>query len=123
MKYHFNFSSVLKYLPNLLQGLELTLLLTVASLAMGMIIGLVFAVMRLSRQPWLVVPAAAYIDFFRTTPPLVQIIWAYYVLPVLIGIDLHPVVAAILALGLNTGAFMAEIYRAGIQAIDVGQQD
>ncbi len=120
--YRFDFSVVLQYLPNLLAGLGLTLGLTAGSLALGGALGLPLALARMARTRWLAIPASAYIDFFRTTPPLVQIVWAYFVLPVLIGTELGPVTAAMLALGCNTGAFMAEIYRAGFQAIDPGQR-
>lgn len=119
----FNFEVILDNFNYLLSGAQLTLVITVGSLSMGLAIGLIVAVLRLSGRSLLTVLTIAYIDFFRCTPPLVQLVWIYYVLPILFGIDLSAVNAAILALGLNSGAFLAEIFRAGIQSIDVGQRD
>jgi polar amino acid transport system permease protein len=81
---------------------------------MGLALGLVLALMKYSRHPLLYWPATVYIEFFRTTPPLVQIVWLYYGLPLLTGFDLGALGAAAVALGLNIAAFYAEILRAGI---------
>jgi polar amino acid transport system permease protein len=121
--YRFDFSVLVPYWANLLAGLGVTLGLTLGALGLGASLGLPLALARMARSWWLSVPAAAYIEFFRTTPPLVQIVWTYFVLPVVIGIEIGPFVAAVLALGCNMAAFMAEIYRAGFQAIDPGQRD
>lgn len=114
---------VLKYLPDLLKGALVTLALTFAALAIGSVLGTLLALVRMSRRSWMAAPAIAYIEFFRTTPFLVQVLWIYFVLPIIIRIDLDANTAGILSLGLNTAAFMAEIFRAGIQAIDQGQRD
>ncbi len=84
---------------------------------MGLVLGLVLALMKYSRVPLLYWPAAVYIEFFRTTPPLVQIVWLYYGLPLLTGYDLGALGAAAVALGLNIAAFYAEIMRAGIVGV------
>lgn len=89
----------------------------------GAVTGLGLALVRLTGRRWLTIPAALYIDFFRTTPMLTQILWAYFVLPGLVGIDFGIFTASVIAIGLNTGAFLAEIYRAAIQAIPRGQWD
>jgi polar amino acid transport system permease protein len=91
---------------------------------LAMVLGLLVAVLRLWKNPLSRVLnpiLMAYIDFFRTTPPLVQLIWVYYALPVLIGLRLSDLQSIILTFTLNTGAFAAEIFRAGIQSIDPGQ--
>jgi polar amino acid transport system permease protein len=118
-----DFATPLRYLPDLLNGLITTLQVTAISLALGATTGLLLALLRMSRLRAVSIPASLYIDFFRTTPILVQIVWAYFVLPGLIHVDYDIFTAAALAIGLNTGAFMAEIYRASIQAVPRGQWD
>jgi His/Glu/Gln/Arg/opine family amino acid ABC transporter permease subunit len=111
------------YLPALLVGARVTLALTALSLAVGTVAGLALALARISRYRVLSWPAYAYIEFFRTTPPLVQIVWFYFVVPVIIGIEFNSFQAASAAFGLNIAAFLAEIFRAGIQGIDATQRD
>lgn len=118
-----DFGVVWRYLPDLAAGAGYTLLLTAVALVLGTGTGLALALLRLSGRRWLSIPAYLYIDFFRTTPPLVQIVWAYYALPVVLGLNLDSFSAASLALGLNTGAFFAEIFRGGILAVPKGQRD
>ena len=110
----FQFAKILGYLPDLIRGVGITLELGLISASMGLVLGLVLALMKYSRHPFLYWPAAVYIEFFRTTPPLVQIVWLYYGLPLLTGFDLGALGAAAVALGLNIAAFYAEILRAGI---------
>lgn len=118
-----DFDVVLVHLPELLNGLGLTLRMTALILVIGLATGLVLAFLRMSAIRAIAILASVYIDFFRTTPPLVQIIWAYFALPLAIGTDINAFEAGVIALGLNGGAFMAEIYRSGIQSIDQGQRD
>ena len=110
----FQFAKILGYLPDLIRGVGITLELGLISASMGLVLGLVLALMKYSRLPLLYWPAAVYIEFFRTTPALVQIVWLYYGLPLLTGFDLGAFGAAAVALGLNIAAFYAEILRAGI---------
>jgi polar amino acid transport system permease protein len=114
----FNFRIVIDYLPDLLAGARLTLLLSLSSVTIGLGMGLLLALARYSRQPLVDWPAYVFIEFFRTTPPLVQIVWFYYGLPLIIGEDIGAFGAAALALGLNIAAFFAEIFRAGIAGVD-----
>lgn len=116
-----NFEPVWIHLGDLGRGLQATLVVTAISLAIGLTLGIVLAGMRLSGWRLLRLGAMGFIDFFRTTPPIVQLVWAYFVLPVLTGVDLGALAAACVALGLNTAAFTAEIYRAGIRGVDAGQ--
>jgi polar amino acid transport system permease protein len=88
-----------------------------------MVIGLVTGLLRLSRNPMITAPLVAYIEIFRCTPLLVQIVWFYYALPVVLGIDIPAHVAAVLVLSLYTGAFYAEIIRGGVNSIERGQWD
>ena len=114
---------VVDYLPSLLAGARVTLAITVLSLAIGTVVGLALALARISGYRILSWPAYAYIEFFRTTPPLVQIVWFYFVVPVIIGTELNSFQAASAALGLNIAAFLGEIFRAGIQGVDATQRD
>ena len=111
------FAKILGYLPDLIRGVGVTLELGLISAGLGLVLGLVLALMKYSRVPVLYWPAAVYIEFFRTTPPLVQIVWLYYGLPLFTGYDLGALGAAAVALGLNIAAFYAEIIRAGIVGV------
>ncbi|MDA8228471.1 MAG: amino acid ABC transporter permease [Desulfitobacterium hafniense] len=113
-------------LPVLLKGAVLTLELTAGAVAIGIVIGLFMALARLSHNKLVRSFAVAYIDFFRGTPLLAQIFIVYYAMPQILGFktpDNYQVIAAIAAMGLNSGAYIAEIFRAGIQSIDRGQTE
>ena len=114
---------VLKYLtsPNFLRGAEMTLLLTLAALVFGILIGLVLALIQESQTRIGTVVTVVYLWLFRGTPVLFQIIFIYNVLPSF-GIRLSAFVCAVLALSLNEGAYMAEILRSGLQAVKKGQR-
>jgi His/Glu/Gln/Arg/opine family amino acid ABC transporter permease subunit len=113
-----NSATVVGYLPDYLAGVLLTLELALVSTSVGALLGLLLALTRRSRYWVLSWPTYVYIEFFRTTPPLVQIVWLYYGLPLLFGFDLGAFGAAAVALGLNVAAFLAEIFRAGIAGVD-----
>lgn len=121
MTYTFVWRVVLDHLGYILGGLTLTALVTVAALLIGLLIGLVLGMASLSRRPYLLYPTRSYIEVFRNTPVLVQLIWVYYCLPLLVGVDLDAITSCTLALGLNEGAYMAEIFRAGIQSVQRGE--
>ena len=123
-----------------LEGLRLTLELTVIAMAIGVLLGIILAVMRLSPNPLVSGGSWLYIWFFRGTPVLVQLIFWYYIAALYPKISLgipfgpsfvhpdansliKPFTASILGLGLNEGAYMAEIVRAGIISVDEGQGD
>jgi arginine/lysine/histidine/glutamine transport system substrate-binding/permease protein len=119
---------ILQSLPSLLQGALVTLQLTIFSVVLGLISGSLIGIFRLSHIApvrWL---ARAYVDFFRGTPLLVQIFMIYFGLPAIIqdlGINFsfNRFVAAVIALTLNSAAYIAEIVRAGIQSIETGQSE
>ena len=107
--------------PALMRGTALTIFLTVASFVFALVLGLVLALARLNRQRWyLYQPAQGFVEFVRGTPLLVQLFYLYFVLP-FIGITMNPILTGILGLGINYGAYMSEVYRAGIEAIDRSQ--
>ncbi|MCS7216190.1 MAG: amino acid ABC transporter permease [Candidatus Bipolaricaulota bacterium] len=112
-----------KWLPDLAQGLALTLELTGLSMALGAVLGLALALLRVyAKGPLLPLYglASAYVHFFRGTPLLVQLMGLYYGLPAL-GIRLSPFLASLLALTLNTAAYQAEYFRGAIQSVKSGQ--
>ncbi|HEY9612427.1 ABC transporter permease subunit, partial [Allocoleopsis sp.] len=121
-------SVILKALPNLLKGALVTLELTAFSVFLGMIGGSLLGILRLSPLKPLRWATIAYIDFFRGTPLLVQILMIYFGIPALIqglGLEfsMNRLTAAVMALTLNSAAYLAEIVRAGIQSIDIGQSE
>ena len=118
-----NIDLMINSIPLLIVGAGITIQITAISVAIGLVIGLFVGVARVSNiRPlrWL---AAVYVDFLRGTPLLVQIFLIYFALPVLLGNRVDPFIAAITACGINSGAYIAEIFRAGIQAIDDGQME
>lgn len=123
MSYQWDFSIVARYTPLFLSGLGFTVLFTVVTIALGLAIGVLAGSLRLFRNPLVAWPLGIYVGLFRCTPLLVLIVWVYYALPVLIGVALTPVFAGGLVLSLYVGAFYAEIFRGGVQAIPAGQWD
>jgi polar amino acid transport system permease protein len=121
--YEWHFEVVFENLPFLLQGIVVTVTVTVITMITGLILGLIAALARLSGNRWLGRPAYIYVEFFRTTPLLVQIIWVYYCMPILLGISFPDIISASIALSLNVGAYLSEIYRAGITSIARGQTE
>jgi polar amino acid transport system permease protein len=116
-----SFAPVLGSFDLLLLGLINTLKVTGLSLSLGVPIGLVLALMRLSPTRLISMVAAFIIEFFRTTPPLVQLFWFFFAFPILFGINMTPFTAAIVTFAIQSSAFFAEIFRSGIQSIDFGQ--
>lgn len=109
-----------EFLPILAQGLWLTVLVTVGSLVLSTVLGLVWAMMRVSGIRPLAMTAATIVNVIRGIPIIVQLFWIYFVLPDL-GITLTALQAAIIGLGVAYSAYHAENFRAGIEAIDPGQ--
>ncbi len=107
-------------MPYLLEGAVITLELSVLSMGLGLVLGLIVAVARLSRSRILRTIATIYVEVIRGTPLLVQLFIAYYGLPSY-GIRLEPFMAGFLTLGIHYGAYLSEVYRAGILSIDKGQ--
>lgn len=123
MEYGFDFRVPLRYLDVLGRGLVVTLEITGISIAIGLLLGLLIAILRISKNRLASLPAAAYIELFRCTPTLVQIVWIFYCLPIILGLHLSGFASGVVALSLNVAAFYAEAFRAGIQAVRVDQHD
>ncbi|MFY0545988.1 amino acid ABC transporter permease [Brevibacillus sp. H7] len=117
-----DFSLVQQYIPFLLEASLLTLEISVLSIAAGLVLGLAAVLIKLSRLRPLAVIVDFYIWFIRGTPLLVQLFLVYFGLPQ-IGIELSPFVASVTALGVNAGAYFAEILRGGIVSIPKGQME
>lgn len=117
MNYHFDFSFLLGNVGHLLQGLKVTIELAVAANVMGLVLGFLLCLVAMSRWAVLRWPAQLFIEFFRCTPALLQIVWFFYCIPMMVDVFIDPVVMGVLALGLNLTAFNAEAYRAGVQAV------
>lgn len=116
------FQVVFTHIPYFMGGASLTLKITVLSITFGMILGLIAALMKMSKVRIFRSVAVAYIDFFRGTPLFVQILLLYFgILPLIYDND--SISSAIIACSLNSGAYVAEIVRAGIQAVDRGQME
>lgn len=121
MKYTWDFAVVRDNFPLLLRGVAVTVELWLVAFALGLALGFAISLARVSQRPSLNAPAIGYVEVFRNTPVLVQLIWFYYAFPIVLGAQLTPFVAAALALTLNTSAYCAEIFRGGIVSIARGQ--
>ena len=121
MAYNWHFEVLVPYWPVFVNGAIKTLQLTFGSAVLGVVIGLPAAVGRESRVAPVRYVMTAYIEFIRGTPALVQIVWIYYCLPILTGLQLSSISTMIIALGIHEGAYVAEIFRADIGAVDRGQ--
>ena len=109
MTYQWNFAPVFANWTVLADGLLNTLRLSAVALVFGLAIGLVLALSRLSARRWLSWPAGLLIEVFRTTRPMI------------IGVEMTPYIAAVVTFSIQSSAFFAEVFRAGIQSIDKGQ--
>ena len=118
-----NFDLMVQAMPLLLTGAAVTVQITALSVLLGIIIGLFVGIARISTYRVIHLIAAVYVDFLRGTPLLVQIFLVYFALPVVTGQRIDPFVAAIAACSINSSAYVAEIFRAGIQSIDAGQME
>src|SRR5258706_4924175 len=116
----FALADIPAFLPDLLRGAGLTIVVSVLAFALALVVGLAFAVLRMSRIMPLRAIGAVYIQFIRGTPLLLQLFFIYYVLRYS-GIVLSPFVSAVIGLTANYAAYMAEVFRSGIQAIAKGQ--
>ena len=119
----YDFQLIIDSLPLLIQGAGVTLQITIISVGLGLIFGLFIGIAQISQMAIFRIPAKVYVDFLRGTPLLVQIFMIYFALPMLIGTRIDPFVAAIVACSVHSSAYVAEIFRAGIQSIDKGQME
>ena len=109
--------------PILMEGLKMTVILTVVSIFFALILGVVFGLFRVSRSIWLRAIGTTFVDIFRGTPLLVQAFFIYFGIPSALGFQMSALTAGIITLSLNAGAYMTEIVRGGIQSVDKGQME
>ena len=121
MHYHWDLSMVLADSSRWWSAAGVTLLYSFATVVGGIVIGVICGLGLLSRRRWLTLPLEGYVEVFRCTPLLVQIVWFYYALPILLNFSLPAWLAAGLGLTLYMGAFCTEIFRAGVMSIGRGQ--
>jgi len=117
MNYQFDFNFLQGNFGLLWDGLKVTLQLALVSNIVGLVLGFALCLLTLSRWFFLRWPAQMFIEFFRCTPVLLQIVWFFYCVPMLFNVFIDPITMGVLALGLNLTAFNAEAYRAGVQAV------
>lgn len=121
MSYAWDFAIVFRDFDLLLLGLANTLKVTILALLFGVPLGLTLALGRLYGN-WIIrLPVGLVIEFLRTTPPIAQLFWFFFALPMLTGIEIDPFRASVLTFSLQSSAFFAEVFRGGIQSIDPGQ--
>ena len=118
-----DFSQMVPYIPFMLEGIWVTLKFVFFAIILGSILGTILALFKIGSVRWLRWFADAYTSIFRGTPLILQLMIIYYSIPQLTGYDISPFLSAILAFGLNSSAYISEIIRAGIQAVDKGQME
>jgi His/Glu/Gln/Arg/opine family amino acid ABC transporter permease subunit len=121
--YHFDWSIVWEYFPAMMLGVVVTLKVSVISESVGIALGLFVALCRISKLAPLRLLAVGYIDFMRGIPVLVMLLWVYYGFSILFNLNFTEIQAAVVGLGCSYAAYIAEIFRSGIQAIPVGQRE
>ncbi|EMH7815993.1 TPA: amino acid ABC transporter permease [Pseudomonas aeruginosa] len=117
MNYQFDFHFLTGSFDAIWEGLKVTLELALVSNLIGLVFGFGLCLMAMSRWVLIRWPAQLFIEFFRCTPALLQIVWFFYCVPMLFNVFIDPVAMGFLALGLNLAAFNSEAYRAGVQAV------
>ncbi|MCA9880611.1 MAG: amino acid ABC transporter permease [Thermomicrobiales bacterium] len=118
----FDWASIPGMMPALLEGLKVTVILTLVIMAIALVVALPIALARMSSHRLLRIPSTIYVQVLRGTPVLLQLFYLYYVLP-FAGIELNAWTAGIIGMSAAYSAYLSEIYRAGIEAIDKGQTE
>ncbi|MBP3969275.1 amino acid ABC transporter permease [Bacillus sp. WL1] len=118
-----DFSAITPSIPYILKGLEVTLKIVAVSALVGFILGTLLALCKIARIRVLNIAADLYTSIFRGTPLVLQLMIIYFGVPQIIGYEIPAFLAAVLAFSLNSGAYMSEVIRAGIQAVDKGQTE
>jgi polar amino acid transport system permease protein len=122
-QYTFRWDVVAANLPFLLSGLWLTLTISAITLVASVILGMVVALADMSRFWPVRLVGQLWGEVIRNTPILVQLLWTYYVLPIVFGIEINAFFASIIGLSIYSSAFIAEVYRAGIQSVPKGHRE
>ncbi|MGO1539717.1 MAG: amino acid ABC transporter permease [Leucobacter sp.] len=120
---NFNWAGVVEFLPALLTGLYYTLLVSIVGIGIGFVIGAFVGLGRITKIKPLYWLSTAFVELIRGTPVLVQAIWIFFALPLIISYTLPSLVAGIIVIALNSGAYIAEIVRGAVQSVDKGQME
>jgi polar amino acid transport system permease protein len=123
VRYQFRWDVIPANFAFLMSGMELTLIVSAITLVLSMFGGLLIATMDLSKYRSLRFIGLGLGEIIRNTPILVQLLWVYYVLPIVFGFQIEALTAAIIGLSIYSSAFIAEAYRAGIQAVPIGHRE
>ena len=123
MPYQFRWDVIPANLGFLMSGMQLTLLISAITLILSMAGGLLLASLDMSRYRALRYLGVGFGEIIRNTPILVQLLWVYYVLPIVFGFQIEALSAAIIGLAVYSSAFISEVYRAGIQAVPQGHRE
>jgi len=118
-----DFSQIVPSMPYILKGIGVTIQIVLASAILGFVLGVILSLCKISRNKPLQWFADAYTSVFRGTALVLQLLLIYFGLPQLLGFDIAPFPAAVAAFGLNSAAYISEIIRAGILAVDKGQRE
>lgn len=119
--YEWDFTAVIQNFDLLLLGLLNTLNVTFFALMFGIPIGLIIALLRLSESKIISGSAGIFIEFFRSTPPLVQLFWIFFALPIILDVEINPYAASVITFSIQSSAFFAEVFRGGIISVEAGQ--
>jgi|SRR3989338_618698 len=121
--YNWDFSIIFNYKEAILKGTLITIEIAFLSIILGTILGLILCFLKISKNPFFKYPSSIFIEIFRDLPLLVLLIWLFYAIPPLFGINISAFYTSIIAFSLNLGAFSAEIFRAGVNSISKGQTE
>jgi len=123
MSFQFEPQVMTETLPLLMSGVKLTVIITFTGLLIGFVLGVVFGLLKISPKFWLRKLAGTYIEIIRGTPLIVQVMFLYFGIPMASGLRITPIIAGIIAIAVNSGAYIAEIVRGAVQSIDRGQME
>jgi glutamine transport system permease protein len=121
--FEFHFNVIWEAIPVLLTGVKLTIVITAVGLGVGFLLGIASGLMKISQNALIRKLAGVYIESIRGTPLMVQVMFIYFGLPLAIGMRIPPAIAGISAIGINSGAYIAEIVRGAFQSIERGQTE
>lgn len=123
MGYELDMKVIWDNMDEFVLAVRMTLVLSAVAMLVALVLGLIVALLRLSKFRFLNTPARAYINFFQGAPQYVLIFWVYYGLAMLLNVNFNPFTAGVISLSTQYGGFLAEIYRSGIEAIGRGQTE
>jgi glutamine transport system permease protein len=123
MAFKFEPDVMVETFPLLLSGVKLTIIITLCGLLIGFAIGVICGLMKLSKNLLISKLAGSYVEIIRGTPLIVQVMFLYFGIPMASGLRIPPLTAGVIAIALNSGAYIAEIVRGAVQSIDYGQRE